>query len=443
MNKRTYTLIIAALVWMLPSVQRAIAEPATDDPLRHGYALIIGNSTYRDWLPLNDVGLQIDQLSIGLRRHFDTVEVAKNLRTEELRQRINNFLRIYGNVPNARLFIYYAGHGYSEPIIELSETRGYITGIDTPSVTQGYDKVRPSAISMDEIRSLLSNALAKHILFIFDSCFSGTVFFGRSPSPLPTLRPDDGVITRDELNRLLTKRSRDIITAGDEKQIVPARSPLPELFLAALEGGADTFGRGVISAAQIQLYLADKIRLMPVNLNPMVGKLLDSRPTRGDFYFRVLPNTNIVTDGLGPSQYPKPPPPPPSLICQVEQVKDWLGKHGVYGDRPLDTSVYDDEVNWTANGKRSKKTRSQITREEDVFRKVYPVQRYVPNSSKDSMVMLGNQCVITQELHAYKKKSNGDEARNIYKVVFAIKTDANQPRIVEQEIQEIQGLARN
>jgi hypothetical protein len=94
--------------------------------LQHGHALLIGNSHYRDrhWPQLDDVPLQLDALRRGLRGHFDTVDVASDLETEKLRQTITGFLQTYGNDDNARLFIYYAGHGYTELIPERDENRG-------------------------------------------------------------------------------------------------------------------------------------------------------------------------------------------------------------------------------------------------------------------------------------------------------------------------------
>jgi Caspase domain len=130
--------VIAAVVAVALSPHHAGAQvpPASDDPLRHGHALLIGNSHYRDrgWPQLDDIPLQIDALRRGLQGHFDDVDVALDLETEQLRQKINGFVRTHGNDSNARLFIYYAGHGYTEVIGQRNENRGYITGIDTPQI---------------------------------------------------------------------------------------------------------------------------------------------------------------------------------------------------------------------------------------------------------------------------------------------------------------------
>src|SRR5229473_3485035 len=282
-------LVIAALLVaaiLLPHHAAAQMLPATDDPLRRGHALLIGNSHYRAWPQLDDVPLQLDELAEGLKNHFETVEVVKDLEIDPLRQKINGFLRSYGNDSNARLFIYYAGHGYTEPILRYNENRGYITGIDTPTVdgsARGYDAARPKAMSMMEIRSPLAEVLAKHILLVFDSCFSGTIFTSRAGNDAPrTLSPN-------VVARLMEKPARDIITAGSANERVPAHSPIPKLLLAALSGEADRYRNGVISAADIKSYLRDQVLNLPgVSLTPQQGRLQDPNFAEGEFLFRVL-----------------------------------------------------------------------------------------------------------------------------------------------------------
>lgn len=151
MNMRICLFIAAMVVAAILSPHRADAQvpPASDDPLQqlqHGHALLIGNSHYRDphWPPLDDVPLQLDALQRGLLGHFDSVDVAPDLETKKLQQTITDFLQTYGNDDNARLFIYYAGHGYTELIPERNENRGYITGVDTPWINM--DQWNPAGL---------------------------------------------------------------------------------------------------------------------------------------------------------------------------------------------------------------------------------------------------------------------------------------------------------
>jgi hypothetical protein len=80
MNMRTCLFIAAILAASISSAERADAQISrtSDDPLRHGHALLIGNSHYRDsrWPALDDIPLQIDALQKGLQAHFDTIFIS-------------------------------------------------------------------------------------------------------------------------------------------------------------------------------------------------------------------------------------------------------------------------------------------------------------------------------------------------------------------------------
>ena len=132
------TIFIAILLMGAISASPAAvaqASASSEDPLLHGHALLIGNAHYSDghWAQLVDIPFQLERLQEGLQPHFDTVDVEKDLDAAKLKGTIEDFLKRYGNDENSRLFIYYAGHGYSELIRDRNELRGYITGIDTPS----------------------------------------------------------------------------------------------------------------------------------------------------------------------------------------------------------------------------------------------------------------------------------------------------------------------
>lgn len=291
---RPCVFITALFLVAISALHRAEAQttPTSDDPLRHGHALLIGNSNYEDpnWPPLDDVPLQLESLRTGLRAHFDTVEVAPNLDSRNLREAITHFLQTYGNNQDERLFIYYAGHGYDEIIGDRNELRGYITGIDTPRIDgtpRAYDAARTKAISMGAIRALLEDARAKSILVVFDSCFAGTIFTDRSGG-------DRRPLSKEEVSELAGRQARDIITAGKSGQRVPAHSPIPELLLAALSGGADPYGWGVISSADIRTYMVDHIH--SPSLTPQEGKLDNPAFAEGAFLFRIINSGNRAPD---------------------------------------------------------------------------------------------------------------------------------------------------
>jgi hypothetical protein len=251
---RRVGLHICGLVLCLIALSRPVTICAEDDPLRHGYALIIGVWEYKDsrWPRIDDIELQIQQLQTGLSPHFDSVQILRNPNYDKLETSLREFLKIRGNDSNARMFIYYAGHGYTETDLVRSSYRGYITGIDTPSTggtENGYAAARVKAISMEEVRGMVSDVNARQVLFVFDSCFSGTIFAARSPSN-PVGRLSDSDVA--DLTKLPV---REFITAGDIKEKIPAHSPVPQLLLNAINGAADPYGVGVVTGQQIAQYL--------------------------------------------------------------------------------------------------------------------------------------------------------------------------------------------
>ena len=136
---------------------------------------------------------------------------------------------------------------------------------------------------MTEVKTPLLDALAKHILFVFDSCFAGTIFTTRAADDPPR------TYTPDIVKRLWEKPSRDFITAGRANERVPANSPISGFFVAALNGQADRYGHGVISAREIHSYLRDRVLQMRIALTPQQGRLPEPDFAEGEFLFRVMP----------------------------------------------------------------------------------------------------------------------------------------------------------
>jgi hypothetical protein len=294
MTKRltAWAAIVVATLTMMAESAAPQTSRISDDPLRHGHALLVGISHYHDagWPTLDDVPLQIDALHRGLANHFDTVDVVQDLDTERLRAALLQFMRTYGNDDTGRLFIYYAGHGYTELIQQFDESRGYITGTNTPAIhantAKEFAAARLEAISMREIRTLLSDVVAHDVLFVFDSCFAGTVFTTRART-----EPPPRALTPDVVAKLMEKPARQFITAGRANERVPAHSPIPDLLLAALDGAASNYQRDILSATELGVYLQNQLILRPeYRITPQVGKLQETAFAEGEFFFRVAPS---------------------------------------------------------------------------------------------------------------------------------------------------------
>jgi hypothetical protein len=253
------------------------AQSPSRDPLRLGHALLIGIYQYEDrrWPTLDDIPLQLAVLKDGLKEHFETVEIIENKTSDKIWQKLDTFLRVNGNSSDARLLIYYAGHGYNERVDQYNTLRGYITGTDTPAIMaktkSEYDSARLKSISMVRIRGPLQEIRARHVLVILDNCFSGTIFNTRSISQSQSL-------TAETIEFLMGKMARNLITAGSASERIPAHSPLPELFLNAIGGAADNYGHGVVSASEIGNYLrAQLIQRQDIGSRPKKGPLREKR----------------------------------------------------------------------------------------------------------------------------------------------------------------------
>ncbi|MDF0584172.1 caspase family protein [Bradyrhizobium yuanmingense] len=290
---------IATLAWIISLSWIASSSLAQDtsgaEALKRGKALLIGISKYVDtrWDDLDDVPEQLKALKTEFENHFDHARVELNNTGQEVGKLITDFLRDEGNKKDARLLIYYAGHGYTEPYHNLGKHLGFITGRDTAFVSRAddasYDKARPDAVSMDTIRTELANSKAASVIVIFDSCFSGTFFLSRSPD-------DVTAWSRDAIRQKMERPARSIITAGRKDEKIPASSPIPDLIIRALHGEADSSKSGVVLAGELKIFMEKQLRLNKAMHAPQGGSLPEYH--EGEFLFRVVTEKPPVTDAV-------------------------------------------------------------------------------------------------------------------------------------------------
>ena len=90
------------------------------------------------------------------------------------------------------------------------------------------------ALPMQRIDEYVRGAKAKHVLAVFDSCFSGTIFDDARSTPPP-------VITR-----ATTQPVRQFITSGSAGQTVSDNGDFADLFIDAISGARVTQIMGVM-----------------------------------------------------------------------------------------------------------------------------------------------------------------------------------------------------
>ncbi len=224
------------------------------------------------------------------------VDVVANPGSLRLKQSIEDFVKRFGYNPDNRLVIYFAGHGWTR-----NNDLGYLVPVDAPAVARADSDLEfaKSALSMEQIMSWAKQMEAKHVLFIFDSCFSGAIFKVRSASPLPTY-----------LQRKMNMPVRQFLTAGDVNEVVPATTLFTPLLIRALDGAADFNHDGYVTGSELGEYLPQQIANYSSAQNPQYGKIRDPRLDEGDIVFRVVRasagGVPTIPQGSAPLEVPPP-----------------------------------------------------------------------------------------------------------------------------------------
>jgi HEAT repeat protein len=201
-----------------------------------------------------------------------TVKLFSNPNSAELKKVLNDMAYGYGREENRALLFYYAGHGQTEMLADGTKL-GYIIPRDCPLLRDDPQGFVNRAVSMKDIETCSLRIRAKHVLMLFDSCFSGSLF------SLVRAVPED-----------ITEKSslpvRQYITAGTEDETVPDKSMFKRCLLLGLEGDADLTQDGYITGTELGLYLSDKVvQATDRAQHPQYGKIRTPELARGDFIF--------------------------------------------------------------------------------------------------------------------------------------------------------------
>jgi len=225
----------------------------------------------------------------------DTQEVAGKLRelgfkvklitnpdSRQLKSTLSEIARRLGTEENRALILYYAGHGETTTLADGTEL-GYIIPKDCPLQILdpfGFDS---KAVSMKEIEMLALKVKSKHMLALFDSCFSGSLFALSRAAPT--------VISEKS-----AKPVRQFMTAGGANETVPDRSIFKVCLLQGLNGEADLNQDSYITGSELGLYLQTKvINYTRGAQHPQYGKINNPHLDKGDFIFVLKPAEPDVT----------------------------------------------------------------------------------------------------------------------------------------------------
>ena len=244
------------------------------------HALLIAINEYDDgrWTdlsnPLSDVK-SVEELLLS--QGFDLTILSDETEDKPTQNNILSYLKRFHAqaAENDRLLVFFAGHGHSEKNPHGYEYSGYI--IPKDAVHNDW----PTYVSMQEIAGIAKQSKAKHIIYLFDSCFSG-LFIDKMRSSQDT---------PPAITNKITKIARVAIAAGSHDEQVAdnygGHSPFCTFFLRAFEDSrSDVNLDGYLTGDELAIYLHHNVtRISNGTQNPLWGKMMGF--SDGDVVFEL------------------------------------------------------------------------------------------------------------------------------------------------------------
>ena len=220
----SFALLFLTLLTQAQAQQQRGLEPVQSPQVASGvgnfYALAIGINDYHAPLPPLKTAVS-DARAVGkmLEQSYG-FKVEYLLDADATRFNILDALAKYEGtlLPADNLVIYYAGHGYLDP----NTKRAYWMPFDANST------LSPNRIISDDLMNEVSDAPARHVLVISDSCYSGDLANARSAGA----GPEGG--TTAAIARMLGRKSRNLMASGGEETVSDAGADGHSVFASVL-----------------------------------------------------------------------------------------------------------------------------------------------------------------------------------------------------------------
>jgi len=240
------------------------------------YALVVGVANYtHGWPKLTEAVNDAREVKAVLEQQDFIVTLVENPTAAQLKAALENFVATRGLDENNRLLFYFAGHGHTQKKSYGNDV-GYIVPTDATLPRQDQSGFLLKALSMENFNTYAREINAKHVLFLFDSCFSGSIFALSRAVP-------------DIISYKTSQPVRQFITAGSANEPVPDKSIFKQQFLAALQGEGDTNRDGYVTGNEPGEFLqTNVVKYTRQVQHPQYGKIQDPNLDKGDFVF-VLP----------------------------------------------------------------------------------------------------------------------------------------------------------
>ena len=282
-----YLLFIAVGIYILSfpalAVSRGIlikAQTSSGSPrqikLYSGYhALVVGCGDYRaGWPKLPNPVNDAREVAFTLKKMNWQVELLEDPVWDRLDAALNRLITGPGRARDRAVLFWFSGHGHT--LEEADGTKlGYIVPVDAPRPAQDETGFMRRAIDMRQIETVAKRIRSKHVLMVFDSCFSGALFSMVRSAP------------SHYIEEKIAAPVREFITAGRENEQVPDQSVFKTVFIQGItDGYADMNRDGYVTGEELGAYLQENvINYSRKAQHPQFGKINNPRLDKGDFVF--------------------------------------------------------------------------------------------------------------------------------------------------------------
>lgn len=255
------------------------------------YALVIGNSDYTNgWWDLPGVKKDIEAIRKGLIAQGFQVVLRENLTKEGLDRAFDDFIQKYGRGDSNRLLFYVASHGATiQQPWGKKRALGYLVGVDAPTAATDLTKLDARSLSLKRIEEYALRIRSKHALFVFDSCFSGSLFS----------------LSKGEDIHIAKKTAlpvRQFLTSGSADERVADNGLFREQFLVGIGGEADLYKDGYVTGTELGKFLSNKmINYSKGTQTPQFGTIIHPDLDKGDFVFKLSKEESLEKTKQTPS----------------------------------------------------------------------------------------------------------------------------------------------
>jgi len=253
------------------------------------YLVVIAINKYQHWMPLLSPVRDAQKLEEVLisRYHIDEVyELYDDLATKA------NIIKLFVDLQKKlksddSLLVIYSGHGHLD---ENSDTGFWIP------VNAGTDIYeQQNWLPHVQLRGLIANIEATHVLVISDSCFAGNLIYSTRSLPVN--------VTAEYFKGAYSRVSRQVLTSG-AVEVVPDRSAFADQLISVFKRN----DHSVLDA----LMLFNEVRLGVKGSTPLLGALAGTGHQEGASFLLFLNDEAVSPDspesvpGTTPAALPFP-----------------------------------------------------------------------------------------------------------------------------------------